>query len=460
MMDSTNEQRLRAAGFRGETLQHGDDGYDAARAVWNAMVDRHPALIARCTSVSDVVAAVRFGRDAGLETGVRCGGHSVLGLPICDDGLVIDLTPLDAVRVDPERRIARVQGGAMLGVLDEAAQRHGLATTAGNVSHTGVGGLTLGGGMGWLARQHGLSCDNLLSVELVTAGGDVLTASETEHPELFWGVRGGGGNFGVVTEFAFRLHPIHPRVLLVDRFFPAEDTAAPMQGWRDLLADAPREATLTAWVGTAGEWPHLPAELHGRPVAAIGYVWAGDPDEGRRLLPTLRSLGPAATERVQEMTYLELQRMDDSVEGHTFRRYWKGHYLRELHDDAIKAFLSRGGGSDFLPAASFQAYGGAISDVADDATAFSQRDALVEFVAAARWDDPAEDEQRIEAARRYAATMEPFASGVYVNVLADEGQSGVSRAYSAAKLARLTALKDRYDPENVFHLTHNVRPSA
>jgi FAD/FMN-containing dehydrogenase len=297
-------------GFRGELLQRGDDGYDSARSVWNAMVDRHPALIARCTSVADVVAAVRFGRDSGMEIGVRCGGHSVLGLPISDGGLVIDLTPLGAVDVDPERRIARVQGGALLRALDEAAQHHGLATTAGNVSHTGVGGLTLGGGMGWLARQHGLSCDNLVSVELVTADGEVVRASDEENPELFWGVRGGGGNFGVVTEFVFRLHPIHPRVLLVDRFFPAENAVAPMQRWRDMLAEAPREATFTAWIGTAGEWPHIPAELHGQPLAGLGYVWAGDPDEGRRMLPALRALGHAAGERVREMSYLDLQRID------------------------------------------------------------------------------------------------------------------------------------------------------
>jgi FAD/FMN-containing dehydrogenase len=437
----------------GHVLVPGDEGYDSARAVWNAMVDRRPRVIIRCASVADVATAVRFARDNDLEIGVRCGGHSVLGLAVPDNGVMIDLTPMDQVRVDPHRRRAWVEGGALLGALDQASVPHGLATTAGNVSHTGVGGLTLGGGMGWLARQYGLSCDNVVSFQIVTADGRTVRASATENPDLFWGLRGGGGNFGVVTEFEFQLHPIDGRTLAADLWFDLDDAAAVLQGWRELSAAAPREATFTAWVG----------ELNGRPMASVGFVWVGDPAAGRRLLPPLRALGRPVDERVAEMSYVELQRMDDSAEGHALRRYWKGHYFSSLPADAIEAFLLRGtsdGRGDQLPAASLQAYGGAIADVPDADTAFSHRDTLFEFVAAARWSESEEDEARIGAARRYATSLDPFARGAYVNVLTDEGQAGVRRAYPPDKLARLTALKDIWDPDNAFHLNHNIRPSG
>jgi FAD/FMN-containing dehydrogenase len=446
----------------GRLLVSGDAGYDQARAVWNAMIDRRPRMIAQCASADDVAAAIRFARDHDLEIGVRCGGHSVVGLAVPEDGLMIDLTPMGGVRVDPERRRAWVQGGALLGALDRATQAHALATTAGNVSHTGVGGLTLGGGMGWLARQHGLSCDNVCAFELVTAEGTLMRASETEHRELFWGLRGGGGNFGVVTEFEFRLHATGTRALVAERFFPVEDAMPAVRGWRDLIASAPREATYTAWVGES-DAPLVPPDLRGRSLASIGFVWVGDPAEASALLPPLRALGRAAAERVEQLTYLQLQRREDSIEGHALRRYWKGHYFRAISNEAIEALLLRGttdGRGERLPAVSLQAYGGAIADVADAETAFSHRDAMAEFVAAARWTDPAEDESRIAAARRCAAALDRFASGAYVNVLIDEGAGGVARAYPPHKLARLSALKDAYDPANIFHLNQHIRPSA
>jgi FAD/FMN-containing dehydrogenase len=449
--------------FQGQVLLPGQSGYDQARRVWNAMVDRRPALIARCASPADVVAAVGFARAHQLEIGVRCGGHSVLGISVPDGGLMVDLSPLGTVRVDPQQRRAWVGGGALLGDLDRATQRFGLATTAGNVSHTGVGGLTLGGGMGWLARRYGLACDNVTRFQLVTAGGEVLHVTGSEHPGLYWGLRGGGGNFGVVTEFEFTLHPVGTQALLVDLFYLPDQAPGPLRRWRDLIAEAPTQATLTAWAGTAGHWPFLPAELRGRPLASVGYVWVGDPDQGRGLLPALRSRTPAA-ERIQVLTYLELQRIDDDQEGHHLRRYWKGHYLRQLSDDAIAAFLGRGqsdgGDPGLLPAGSLQSYRGAIAEAGDDQTAFGHRDALVEFIAAARWTDPAQDQARIAAARRYGAAIEPFASGVYVNDLTDEGHQGVQRAYGQAKLARLAALKARYDPDNTFHLNHNIPPGT
>jgi FAD/FMN-containing dehydrogenase len=451
---------MRAA-VEGRLLVEGSVGYDGARTVWNAMVDRRPRAIVRCASANDVAEAISYGRERDLEIGVRCGGHSVLGLGVPDDGLVIDLTPMNGVRVDPEGRRAWVQGGALLGALDRAAMEHGMTTTAGNVSHTGVGGLTLGGGMGWLARQLGLSCDNVESYELVTAERELLRVHEAGDPELFWGLRGGGGNFGVVSEFEFRLHPVAHRAHVVELFFRIEDAAAALRGWRDVNAIAPRAATFTAWVGES-QSPLLPPEWRDRPVASVGFVWAGEPELDQELLPTLRALGRPVAERVEELSYLELQRMDDTLEGHALRRYWKGHYFRSLPDEAIEAFLLRGtpdGYGDRLPAASLQAYGGAIAEVPDADSAFSQRDALFEFVASARWSNPTEDEERMSAARRYAASLEPFAAGMYVNAMSDEGAAGVARAYSPAKLARLRALKTAYDPDNVFHLNQNIEPA-
>ncbi|HEX6472783.1 MAG TPA: FAD-binding oxidoreductase [Streptosporangiaceae bacterium] len=435
----------------GQLLLPGEAGYDVARTVWNAMVDRRPRMIVRCASVRDVVTAVRTARELDLEIGVRCGGHGAAGLAVPEDGLMIDLSPMGGVRVDPVRRRARVRGGALLGALDRAAQRHGLATTAGNVSHTGVGGLTLGGGMGWLARQYGLACDNVISYEMVTADGEVVRAGRTEHPDLFWGLRGGGGNFGVVTEFEFRLHPVGTRTLSAEFDFPLERALPVLRGWRDLNEEAPRQATFTASVGGAG-------------VATVGFVWVGDPEPARRLLPALRGLGRPLAERVSEQPYLELQTRDDAAGGHHYRRYGKGHYLRRFPDEAIEAFLLRGaaGGASsrgVLPNVGLQAYGGAIADVPDADAAFSHRGTLFEFGTGTRWTDPAEDEARMAAARRSAAALEPYASGVYVNALGDEGAAGVRRAYPPAKLARLAALKDIYDPGNVFHLNHNIRPA-
>jgi FAD/FMN-containing dehydrogenase len=316
--------------------------------------------------------------------------------------------------------------------------------------------------MGWLARQHGLSCDNVSAFELITAEGNLVRASDADNPERYWGLRGGGGNFGIVTEFEFRLYPIGTEALVSEFYFLPEDAPAAMREWRDLSTVAPRQATFTAWSGQSGA-ALLPADLQGRPLANVSFVWVGDPDDSRPWIESLRAVGRPVAQRVEAMSYLALQTMDDSVEGYTLRRYWKGHYLGELTDEAIDAFVERGATDergDHRPAVSLQAYDGAIAEVADDETAFSQRGTQFEFVAAARWSDPEEDNVRMSAARACASSLDPFASGAYVNVLSDEGAAGVRRAYSRRKLDRLTALKDAYDPDNVFHLNQNIKPSG
>jgi FAD/FMN-containing dehydrogenase len=459
------ESALRELGrsLEGDVLLPGDDAYDAARRVWNAMVDRRPAVIARCAGPADVGAAIRFARLHGLEIGVRGGGHSILGQSLADGGLTIDLSLLGGVIVDPGRRLARVGGGALLGSLDRASLEHGLATTAGNVSHTGVGGLTLGGGMGWLARQFGLACDNVVEYQLVTADGSQLRVTAEENADLFWGLRGGGGNFGVVTEFTFRLHPFAGQALSVDAYYPAAAGREVLAAWRDFALAAPDEATPTAWVGTSGEWPFLAPEHHNQPLVNAGFVWAGDPEMGRRLATALHDIGPVVGEEVEEIPYLTLQTWGDEGNRHGLRRYWKGHYLEDIGPSAIDAFLSRGGAAPdggIVPNGFLQAYGGAIGRVGIEESAFSHRNTRFEFVVMAGWEDPAEDETRMGAARRFAAAMESDASGVYVNALSDEGAAGVAHAYRDATLERLRVLKDRYDPDNAFHLNHNIAPSG
>jgi hypothetical protein len=303
--------------------------------------------------------------------------------------------------------------------------------------------------MGWLARQYGLTCDNVVSFEAVTADGAVVHASAKERPELYWGLRGGGGNFGIVTEFEFRLHPVGTQALLADFSFSLENAGQVLRGWRDLNSSAPREATFTASI--VGEQ------------VTIGFVWVGNPLAARPLLTSIRALGRPVSERVNEMSYIQLQTMDDNVEGHTYRRYWRGHYFTDFSDEAIDVFVLRGdqqatGG--VLPAVSLQAYGGAIADIPDADTAFSQRDTTFEYVASARWSDPGEDASRMAIARACAGALEPFAGGAYVNTLTDEGIAGIRRAYPPEKLARLVTLKEAYDPDNIFHRNQNISPST
>jgi len=454
----------RPDGFAGEVITPDDERYEEARRVWNAMVDRRPVLILRPTGTADVQAAVRYARAAGLEIAVRGGGHSVVGHGVTDGGVTIDLSAMRAASVDPERRLARAQGGCLLRDLDEATSPHGLHAPAGVVSHTGIGGLTLGGGEGWLGRRLGLTCDNLVRAEVVAADGSVLVASETDDAELLWGLRGGGGNFGIVTEFTYRLHEVDPRVLAVDRFYRPDDGAAVLRGLQALAADAPEETTFAAWVGTAGPWPFLPEELHGQTLTNLSFIHVGDPDLVADLGAAMSAVAPVVAESEERLTFMELQSGSDGAMAHGKRRYWKSHYVGEITDAVAEAFLSRGGDGDdpaLLPNGSIEARGGAQARIGNDDTAFANRDARFSWITMAGWDDPAEDEARMGAARRYAQALAPHASGVYVNALTgggDDAGQGVADAYRPRHLARLATLKATYDPDNVFHLNQNIAP--
>lgn len=430
--------------FEGEVLVPDSPGYDEARAVWNGAVDRRPAVVVRCAGTDDVRAAVRLARERGLPLGVRGGGHSAAGWAVPDGGLMIDLSRMREVEVDPDARTAQVQGGALLGSLDAATQPYGLATTAGIVSHTGIGGLALGGGVGWLGRQVGLTCDNALGYEIVTADGELKHASSDENPDLFWGLRGGGGNFGVVTRFDLRLHDVGTQALVVEvDLVPAHGLDA-LRTWLAGSDEASRRATFFAEVSAHGP-------------LTLGFVWVGPPDDAGPLIAQLDGLGPVLARRVTPISYLDLQRQSDVGSAYGYRRYAKSHYVRELPDAALEAFLAHTEAD--VGAASFVAYGGAIADVDPGATAFAHRDTRFEYDVGAKWADPADDERHAATCRQLAATIEPWSRGVYVNALGVEGAAGVHRAYDDSTYARLQDVKSAWDPDNVFRLNQNIPPA-
>ena len=447
--------------FAGELVAPDDSSYDETRSVWNAMIDRRPALIARCTSTSDVVAAVQAACEQGLEITVRCGGHSVAGHAVSDDGLMLDLSPMRGADVDVDARRASVQGGALLGDLDRAAQSVGHVTPAGVVSHTGVGGLTLGGGFGWLSRLHGLSCDNLLEAEVVTATGEVVVASEHDDAELLWALRGGGGNFGVVTRFDLRVHPFDGRIWTTTLTFSGDDGPAAMAAVAEVAADAPRGLTFYAQIGAGRAGALVPEEWAGRPMIMVSAVYVGDRDSGEPLVAPLRAARPIG-EFDEETTYLTLQRRADADAAPGMRRYWKAHFLPALDESSLTTFLEQGlraaEESEYVGCELF-ALGGAARDVGPGETAFANREAEWDFIATGTWMDPADDERVIAASRRTAEAMAPFAQGVYTNDLGDEGADRIRAAYGEATYERLVRVKDRLDPGNVFRHNQNVMPS-
>ncbi|HET9672043.1 MAG TPA: FAD-binding oxidoreductase [Actinomycetota bacterium] len=439
----------------------GSAGYDAARIVWNGMIDRRPALVARCEGVTDVVEAIRFGREHDLPIAVRCGGHSVGGFSTCDDGIVLDLSRMHGVKVDAERRVARVRGGSLLRELDETVQAHGLVCPVGVVGHTGVAGLALGGGMGRLQRRLGFTVDNILGVDLVSADGERLHVSQDEHPDLFWGIRGAGPNFGVVTAFELQLHELAPVVTAGVVVVPAErglEAAAVVRGF---LADAPDEVQVTMGFGLGAD--DDPPAIVGRPYAAAGMTYSGAPEGADAalapLLGPLRALGPVE-DGLGRRRYLELQSMNDEAMAWGKRFYMKGAFLKELTDASVAAALATVEVAP-SPGASITlwAHGGAIARVPDDAMAFTGRGAAFWIGVESEWDDPAADDEHVAWARHAMAALEPFTGdGHYVNDMVETGEDVARRVYGPGKYDRLVELKRRYDPDNVFRLNQNVRP--
>ncbi|MFP5282968.1 MAG: FAD-binding oxidoreductase [Actinomycetes bacterium] len=446
--------------FRGHLLRPEDPGYDAQRRIWNGSVDRRPALIARCSGVADVLAALRMGRAAGLPVAVRSGGHSFPGLSVADDALVIDLSLMKGVRVDPDTHTARVQAGVLLGELDQETQAFGLAVPSGIVTHTGVAGLTLGGGIGWVMRKHGLSIDALLSVDLVTAGGEFVHASPEENPDLFWGVRGGGGNFGIVTEFQFRCVPLGPEVLAGPIFWPMEKSADVLRFYRDWVADAPDELMTIVIHRKAPPLAFVPPELHGKPVVMVICCWCGDPEAGERFIGPLRRFQSPVADLCFPKAYRTHQAMFDPSFPHGRWYYFKSCDVAELTDDVIDITVEHCRQIS-SPLTSFPIWqkGGAVARVDDDATAFTGRsDGFTYNIGACTATSDGFAEER-DWVRAFWSALEPWHDGVYVNFLGDEGADRVRQSYGPAKFGRLQTLKRTYDPENLFHLNQNIPPT-
>ena len=445
----------------GELIRPGDEAYDEARKIWNGAHDKRPALIVRCADTADVVRAVELARSEGLLVAVRGGGHSIPGFSTCDDGIVIDLTPMKAVDVDPDARSARAGGGVTWAEFDAATQAHGLATTGGLVSTTGLGGFTTGGGVGWLMRAHGLACDNLLSAEVVTADGQVVTASADENTDLYWGIRGGGGNFGILTSLEYRLHPVGPTVASGPIFYPGDRAEEVLRFFRDFAEQVPDELSLLANVLTAPPAPFLPEEWHGKRLVALLGCYAGDVDAGLEAMQPMRELGDPVADLIGEMPYVEMQALVDALYPRGARAYFKAGYLSALDDDAIETLARYH--QTAAPAAEIHIhhFGGAVARVKDDATAYGERQAPYVLNIIALSHQPEGFDENVEWAQRLYADIEPsLTGGAYINYLSAEGADRVRAAYGEEKFARLQALKDRYDPTNLFRLNQNIPPSA
>jgi FAD/FMN-containing dehydrogenase len=444
----------------GEVLQSGDAGYEEARTVWNAMIDREPALIVRCTGAADVMTAVDFAREFDLRLAVKGGGHNVAGTALCDDGLVIDLSPMDAVRVDPDTQTARVQAGATIGDLDHETQAFGLVTTGGIMSETGIAGLTLGGGLGYLARKYGLTHDNLRSMEMVTADGGLVTASAEQNPELFWGLRGGAGNFGVVTSFNFDLHELGPEILNVRLIYPPDQIPETLQFYDEFMHGAPNEVGCYAGILEGSPEYGLPEELHGVTLLAFRGLYAGDISEGKEAFRPLREFGDPIADMTQPIPYTEHQQQADDLycEGH--RNYWKSNFYDEISDGFIDTVMEY---TKSIPSpystVFFEWMGGAIAEPNHDATAFPHRDRSFAFTVAPKWNDPERDDEHIRWAREFHQSLEPYAAdGVYVNYLSEDESERVSEAYGE-RYERLHALKREWDPDNLFRTNQNIEPA-
>jgi FAD/FMN-containing dehydrogenase len=441
-----------------ELIRPDDARYDEARTIFNAMIDKRPAVIAACSSPDDVVAALELATQERYEVAVRAGGHSVAGACLNDGGIVIDVRPMQAIEVDPAARTVRVGAGATWGELDRATQVHGLATTGGRVSTTGVAGLTLGGGSGWLERAHGLSCDNLLAVDLVTADGRQVTASEEEHPELFWALHGGGGNFGVATSFTFRLHPVGPEVTAGLLIWSGEAAPDVARTFRDLAPGAPDELGVALVMLTGPPEPFVPEHLQGTSVVAVAGMWAGAVDEGARAFEPFRAMAPDV-DLVGPMPYADFQCMIDDPPGH--HNYWSGDYHDAFPDDALDIWVKYGFERQSpLSQQLLLPWGGAVARVAEDATPMTKRSAPWLTHPFAVWADAVDDDRNIEWARSFRRDIARFASGgVYLNFIGDEGSDRVRAAFGEEKYRRLARIKGEWDPANRFRGNQNIVPA-
>jgi FAD/FMN-containing dehydrogenase len=461
-MADVRTKEFELPGFGGELLRPGAAAYDDARTVFNGMIDRRPAVIARCKSGDDVAAAVNVAREQDIALSVYGGGHGVTGSAVVDAGICIDLRTMNRVDVDPDQRIARVEGGAKWGAIDAATQEHGLAVTGGRVSDTGIGGLALGSGSGWLERKFGFTCDNLVKAEVVTADGRQIVASEDENADLFWGLRGGGGNFGIVTAFHLRLHPVGPILLAGQLMYPAPMAGELVRFYRDFILGAPDEVCGGMAFITAPPEEFVPEPVRGQPVVGVVVVYAGDPQEGEEAIRPLREFGPPGLDMVQPMPYVAVQQMIDAPNQSGRLNYWNADFYSELPDKAIDTFVA-GATKPVSPFSQVLVIpgGGAITRVPDDATAFGQRDAQWNCHYLSMWEDPAETERNITYTRGLSGAMKPWATGrAYLNFLGDEGLQRVEAAYGPEKFARLQALKDKWDPTNLFRHNQNIPPSA
>jgi FAD/FMN-containing dehydrogenase len=449
-----------AARLRGELIGPDDAGYDAARAVHNAKIDKHPALIARCEDVADVVAAVNFAREHQLTLAVRGGGHNGPGFGTCDDGLVIDLSPMNGVRVDTAARTARVEGGCTWGKVDHATHAFGLATPSGFISTTGVGGLTLGGGIGYLSRTHGLTIDNLLGVDMVLADGSFVSADAKEHADLFWAVRGGGGNFGVVTSFLFQLHPIST-IYGGPMLWPIEQAPDLMKFWRDFIRSAPKE--INGWFGfvTVPPAPPFPEEWHLKKMGAIVWCDTGPLESAEERFKPIRAFGPPAVDFAGPIPFPALQSMFDALYPPGLQMYWKADFFKELSDQAIDLYAWYGAQlPTMLSTIHVYPIDGAAQRAAKNDTAFSFRDANFAAVIVGADPDPANNERMAQWARDSWTALHPYsAGGAYVNMIMDEGQDAVKAAYRD-NYARLAHIKAKYDPGNLFHVNQNIKPGT
>ena len=461
LAEGTLEQLRAAVG--GEVIAPGDRDYEEARLVWNGMVDCRPAVIVRCASTEDVVAAVNFGREQGLLVSVRGGSHSTPGYSTCDDGIVIDLGPMNHVEVDPAARAARVGGGANWGQMDAATQEHGLAVTGGRVSDTGVGGLATGSGSGWLERMYGVTCESLLSAQVVTADGSVVRASADDNPDLVWGLRGGGGNVGVVSEFEFRLHPVGPIVLGGMLVYPRERAKEVLRTYRDFIEQAPDEVGGGAALITAPPEEVVPEAVRGQPAMGIVFIYVGPVEEGEEAVRPLREGTDPLLDMIQPMPYVALQQMLDAGNPRGVRESFKVDWVRELPDEAIDEIVAQ---AERLPAPFGQLIlapqGGAMSRTNGDAMALNAPDAPWAYFCLSMWMDPAEDDQNRDWARGFAQAMKSYEVGTpYPNfIAADEGNARLRSSYGPEKYERLLALKRQWDPDNLFRLNQNIDPAG